>query len=257
MTVSEESGAAFDFGRVTTRVGGLIQRNFLPFFGLSFVFAGAPYLVLTLFQTSLFGEGQTANAVGSLVLLMVLFLAGVVLQAALTRASIDDLSGKGVAIGASLNAGLGFMLPLLGLGIVVSAGMIVGFMLLIVPGIMLAVRWSVAPAVLVVEGAGIFDAMGRSAKLTANHRWAIFGLFVLYAIFVWVLSAVIMLAIPGSFSAVVASQSSAMPVLFVVVMTFVQALQSMILTVGVAAIYFELRQIKEGVGITEIAAVFD
>ncbi|MCE9522192.1 MAG: glycerophosphoryl diester phosphodiesterase membrane domain-containing protein [Alphaproteobacteria bacterium] len=257
MTVTEGSGAQFDFGRVTTRVVGLIQRNFGPFFLASLLFSGAPYLVLTLAQSTLFGEGQSGQAYTSLAIMFVSFLSGLVLQGTLTRAAIDDLSGKQVSIGASLNASMGLVLPLLGLGIMVSLGIIAGLFLLIVPGIILALRWMVAAPALVAERSGPFASMGRSAKLTENHRWAIFGLIVLYAIFVWVVSIGLLLAIPGSFSALAAPGSSSLSIVFVTVMTAVQAFQTMIATVGAAAIYFELRQIKEGVGVTEIAAVFD
>ena len=39
-------------------------------------------------------------------------------------------------------------------------------------------------------------------------------------------------------------------------MTLVGVVLSVVGTVGAAAIYFELRQIKEGVGVTELAQVF-
>jgi len=257
MTVTEGSGAQFDFGRVTSRTAGLIQRNFVPFSVLSLIFSGAPIFLFMLLGPVFIDSDVLAGGVSGPLVSIVSFLTGLVLQGALMRASIDDLSGKSVSIGASLNAALGVLFPLLGLGIVVGVGIIAGMILLIVPGIILAVRWSVAAPVVVAERVGIFDAMGRSAKLTENNRWAIFGLMVLYAIVVWVVSIVVMLAIPGAVIGFGGGATGGALITFAVVMALLQALQSLIGTVGIAAIYFELRQIKEGVGVTEIAAVFD
>jgi len=59
----------------------------------------------------------------------------------------------------------------------------------------------------------------------------------------------------GSFSptAVAASPNMAIGLVAAVI----QAFEALISTVGVAAIYFELRRIKEGVGVSELASVFD
>jgi hypothetical protein len=43
----------------------------------------------------------------------------------------------------------------------------------------------------------------------------------------------------------------------VIIQLLVDSVVAIVSTVGVASIYFELRQIKEGVGVAEIASVFD
>jgi len=54
---------------------------------------------------------------------------------------------------------------------VVGLGVMVGFLFLIVPGVILAICWLVSAPVLVVEKVGVFRAMERSLALTRNHRW--------------------------------------------------------------------------------------
>jgi hypothetical protein len=61
-----------------------------------------------------------------------------------------------------------------GLGILTGLGMIAGLLLLIVPGIILAVRWSVAVPALLSEGIGITAALGRSWEETKGRFWTIF-----------------------------------------------------------------------------------
>jgi hypothetical protein len=256
-----DSAAQFDFGRVTSRTFGLVGRNFVPFAVLSLIFAGLPAAVVMSVQPAMMAGAAASQDQTSLLLIIygavfVSYLAGLVLSAALTRASVDDLSGKPVAIGSALSTGLALILPMLGLGIVMGVAIVFGLILLIVPGIYLALRWAVAAPALVVERPGIFKAMERSAVLTQNHRWAILGLIVLYAIAAFILQMIVMLAIPGGMVAMSGLSGEAPPIIAIVLLTAVSVVTSMVATVGVAAIYFELRQIKEGVDVTELAKVF-
>lgn len=254
MTIAESQGPRFDFGRVTSRTFSLIGRNFLPFFGLSVLLSGAPFFVIMLLEPALFGGGPGAANMSGLVVSLVSFLTGSILTAALTRASIDDLSGQRVSIGAALSVALAVLVPLLGLTIIVVLGVMLGMLLLIVPGLYLLVRWIVASPVLVVERLGIFPSMGRSAQLTENHRWAIFGLLVLYTICAYIVTIVAALALVGVAGAT--GEFGSASVTAVLILGLVQSLVSLVATVGLAAIYFELRQIKEGVDVTELAKVF-
>src|SRR5262245_35934189 len=166
MAVTESSGANFDFGRVASRTFGLVGRNFVPFAVLSLIFAGLPAALVLFIQPTMVARAAAAQDQVTTLLVIygaffVSYLAGQVLSAALTRASVDDLSGKSVAIGAALSTGLALLLPIVGLSILMGLGMFVGFILLVIPGIYLALRWAVAAPVLVVERAGIFKAMER------------------------------------------------------------------------------------------------
>jgi hypothetical protein len=236
-------GAQFDFSRVTARIVSLIRRNFFPFFVLALIFAGLPTVIVEMMS------GSSGFEPPSYLLLSVFLslVTGVFLQGVLTRASIDDLSGKPVSIGAALNHAAQMFLPLIGLALLVAIALVAGLILLIVPGLALAVRWSVAGPSLIVEKTGVLDAMGRSAKLTENHRWAIFGLLLLYGALALVVTIISTLIVSNLLGGMISFT----------ITTAIQAFLSMISTVGVASVYFELRQIKEGVGVAELASVFD
>jgi len=254
MAVTETQAPRFDFGRVTSRIGGLIARNIVPFGVLSLILSGAPYFLMLLVPLTFGAEPGAAGAV-SIVALLLVVGAGLVLQAAITRASIDDLSGKGVSIGAALSAGVAVALPLLGFGILFGIGVVLGMLLLIVPGIYLALRWAAAGPIIVVERIGVFKAMGRSATLTENHRWAIFGMFLLYVVFAVIVQFLIAMVIPGAGAAMMGLPGD-VGVLALVALVVFQTFSSIVGTVGIAAIYFELRQIKEGVNVSELTNVF-
>jgi hypothetical protein len=63
---------------------------------------------------------------------------------------------------------------LLAVSILMGIGVGLGLVLLIVPGILLAIRWAVATPVVVLEGLGARAAMRRSQELVAGHRKDVF-----------------------------------------------------------------------------------
>jgi hypothetical protein len=62
----------------------------------------------------------------------------------------------------------------IGQGILVVFGIALGSVLLLVPGIILAVRWVIAAPLLVGTGTGAIDGIQQSWRLTAGHGWKIF-----------------------------------------------------------------------------------
>jgi hypothetical protein len=60
-----------------------------------------------------------------------------------------------------------------GLGLVCSLATITGLLLLIIPGIILAVRWMPAYGYLLNKNMGVFDALSESWSQTRPHFWAI------------------------------------------------------------------------------------
>src|SRR3954464_10712640 len=74
------------------------------------------------------------------------------------------------------------LLPLLGLAIVAGIGIAIGFVLLIIPGLILLTIWAVAAPVMVIEHPGVFTALGRSRDLVRGYGWPVFGTIVLAAL---------------------------------------------------------------------------
>lgn len=74
----------------------------------------------------------------------------------------------------------------IGLGFLISVAVMVGFILLIIPGIIFAVWLSMAYFVLIVENKGITDSMKQSKDYVTGHWWAVFGrmLFLVLASFI-------------------------------------------------------------------------
>jgi hypothetical protein len=122
--------------------------------------------------------------------------------------------------------------------------------LLIAPGIILSLGWSVIVPVRVVEKKAIFDVFGRSWQLTSGYRWPIFGLFLIVGLGSLALQFVIT-PINGLISGTggLAIYMAAAVIVRVVLALFGATL--------VGVIYYELRSVQEGIGPEALAAVFD
>ncbi len=79
------------------------------------------------------------------------------------------------SIGDLFSAAAPVILPLIGFGILYAIGVALGFLLLIVPGLILLTIWSVGSPVIVVERCGPIDAFGRSRRLVKGEGWAVFA----------------------------------------------------------------------------------
>jgi len=79
------------------------------------------------------------------------------------------------SIGDLMRSVLPVLGPLIGAGILAALGIVGGFILLIVPGLILLTMWAVIAPVIVVERRRVFDAFGRSRQLVKDHGWPVFG----------------------------------------------------------------------------------
>ena len=79
-------------------------------------------------------------------------------------------------------AGLAKMFPMLLLLILWWLAIGLGWMLLIIPALILISMWSVAMPVLVSENLSVTQSFGRSRELTRGHRMAIFGVLVMVVV---------------------------------------------------------------------------
>ena len=141
----------------------------------------------------------------------------------------------------------------LAMTILIGLGLMVGFLLLAVPGVMLLLRWSVAVPALVVERSGVLGSLGRSRDLTQGHRWAILGFLLVLAL----IDAVVFGAFAfGGGMLAVSLQGVGIAVALPIVTLVVNAMLSAFNGAATAALYFELRRAGEGGLAVETAAAF-
>src|SRR5262245_14042219 len=149
-TTARFAESQFRVGSILSRTSTVLSRNFLTFFIVTIV-AYVPLLLIPGAAVS----GDPGAGVGLIFLggflTMVL---GMLSQAVVLYGAFQDMRGRPVNLSESLKVGLSRFLPILGLAIVMSICLMLGFLLLIIPGLILFTMWFVATPACVVEQLG-------------------------------------------------------------------------------------------------------
>ena len=253
-------------GRIFSRAFGTIGGNPLATLGIAFLFSALPSVALlyavqnlqSLWLASMAGVGMGAVIGFGVFAFLVYILSWMITQGALVRATLAFSEGRKAGLGESVTTGLHAAAPLFLLGLLTALALPIGFALLIVPGVILYVMWSVAAPSLVAEGLGPIEALGRSRDLTRGVRWKIFGLtlilLVMYFLFVSLIGVLTVMTYGGA-DEFAASGSR---------LTFADMainLVSTTITSGVGAVipgslYVELRDWKDGPPTQALADIF-
>ena len=181
--------------------------------------------------------GQVADAV-----------MGLILSGAVAYAVFQELGGRHAGIGEALTRGLTRFFPLLLASLLTGMGMVLGFMLLLIPGLILMCLWSLVVPACVLERLGPLSSLSRSARLTKGYRWPVFGLILLTVIAGLILyAAAVFMAtlLTDNFVAIIAFSIPPVAIL--------TAFQEVMTTI----IYYDLRGVKEGLTLDNLVDVFD
>jgi hypothetical protein len=211
---------------VPTRVDRFLQPSASPFSQFSPAIAG-PFAAL----------GLIAGLVG---------LAGTI---ALIYSSANFLNGKNITPAEAIGQAGRLFLPVFGLSILIGLGTGLALLIFIIPGLFLAVAWSVVVPVRIMEPIGAIDAIGRGYRLTSSFRWPIVGVF-LIMIGIYLGTLLVLGLVSGILSLIGLSL-----VATVVLAPLLQALIVIASATIPAAVYHELLRLKEGGGST-VAEVF-
>jgi hypothetical protein len=232
----------FRIGRVFSRTASLLSRN-SPIYVAVTAVAAVPSVLLA--------EGGphsgSTGAVWPLLAIVLTLALGTLSQAVVVHAAFQDMGGRPVRLFESLRVGSGRLLAIVGLAICMAFAVGIGFLLLIVPGVILLIMWTVATPTCVVERLGVGDSMARSSALTKGHRWQIFGMLILVGF-------VESIAGAGVKAALGLAGSAGLVIAGTLLWSGLSGAFSAILAV---ATYHDLRVAKEGVDTRQIAAVFD
>jgi hypothetical protein len=129
----------------------------------------------------------------------------------------------------------GVVATLILVGILVGIMAAIGFVLLIVPGLIVLTIFAVAAPAVVIERKGVFEALGRSRELVRGNGMRVFGVILIVFLLTFVVSALIG-GIAGS-----AGTGGRIIGEFVV-----STLTAPISALAAAVLFFELRRLKEG-----------
>ncbi len=243
-------------GSIISESFSILFSKFIPVILIAFV----PALIGLLASGLLVGFGAAlgqetpqfdgpGSAIGFVVVFAINMVVYAVTTALLVQLAYDAKLGRPAQIGRYLGPAFGTILPLVVLSLVVAVLFGIAAMFLLIPGLWVYAVFSVMAPAVVIERVG-FGGLGRSARLTKEYRWPIIGAFLVLIICIIIINLVTGFVI-GLIQAVGGIAVS------LVLYALLSAIGSGLGSILIALIYARLREIKEGISVDQIAAVFD
>lgn len=240
-------------GELLDRTFVFYRRHFLLFVGI----AALPSVVLLAFElaVTLFGGRVTilerpfftfsVYVAGMFVYLLTAALAQGATVVAVSQILLDRGTNVSDAFDRIWSRIGGLIVLILNMGVRI----LLGFLLFIVPGIILALMYALAVPVAVLEERGVSDSLSRSANLTKGYRSRILLIYILLTVLVAIVNALWQL--PAGIVVVLTSGSTsgAVPVWAQVALQFAgfvtRSVLGPIMTIAIALVYYDVRVRKE------------
>ena len=253
-------------GELLDRTFFLYRKNFLLFVGI----VALPYLVLLAFQLSgvAFRLGSTSSALAAVSVFWTFatLIVNLGVYAASQGATVIAVShlhlGRPVSIAESFAGIKGRILYIALIVIGYGIGIGVGFVLLIIPGIILALMWALTVPVTVLEDTGLRDSVSRSSQLTKGARGRVFIVYLLFAILLYAAYMVWMIPLLAVFGVMSRAHNPGGVVLwtqitFPVGVFLSQCLVAPLMTIGLSLLYYDQRVRKEAFDLQHMMAALD
>lgn len=211
-------------------VGEVLSETFSIYGGNLGALLGSAILVFVVVGL-IAGLLQSIGGVVFLLLAAAVRVAGDALYVGFVVELVSDVRDgrRDQTVGDLFSAASPYILPLIGFGILAGIGIAIGFVLIIIPGLILLTFWSVGAPAIVVEGAGPIDAFGRSWRLVRGEAWSVFGVLLLVFLIV-----VIAEAILGAIGAAIGVAG------FIIAAIIAAAITAPVYALAVSVLFFDL-----------------
>jgi hypothetical protein len=175
-----------DVARVFERIFDIYRDQFTLLVGAALVL----FLPISILNGIVY-SGDT-SLLGVLLVLALGTVATYWFQGMVVEAAKDILDGRrDHTIGSLVRSATPVILPLFLAGVLVGIAFLIGFVLLIVPGLIVLTFTAVVAPVIVVERAGVIDAVRRSIDLVRGHALQVFGVILVIFLLKFIVGAVI------------------------------------------------------------------
>jgi hypothetical protein len=179
---------AMSLGEVLDTAFRLIRDHFMLLVGLALTMA-LPINLISVAFVEMAEGGGLAVAGGLLGLGLFLLVVSPIATAAITYAISEVYLGRSVGFGDSLKVGLRLFLRLVGTAALMMIVVMLGLVLLIIPGLYLALAYLLTYQVIVIEDIGGWNALKRSKELTQNNMLRILAIYLVSMILMTVVGA--------------------------------------------------------------------
>jgi hypothetical protein len=163
---------------VISRIWGIYRDQFLVLVSTALVLYAVQFVVYLILRG------------GATIALAILFWALSVLYQGIVVELVQDVQDgrRDHSVGELIRSVEPVFWPLAAVSILFGLGVGIGFLLLIIPGLILLVIWCVVAPVTVLERPGVFAAFGRSRQLVRGNGWNVFAVIILVFLTVAVVS---------------------------------------------------------------------
>lgn len=252
------SDAEVSLGRVFQLALQTIRNNPVVTLLLAFLFGTIPTLLASYGWSRVTDDAASSGDAVVWGLFVVNMFMNLVIsaltQAFQTRATVAEAEGRRAEFAECVRAGIAVLIPSAGVAILVSVLITFGYVMLVVPGLILGAIWSVAIPALVEERQGVFASMQRSRFLTRGARSKIFGLLLVLLV-ISILVMVLVETISGQWY----SNSLAAPYrdpTYLLLSVIATTLMNLFWGAVQASLYVELRDWKDGPDADQLAKIF-
>ena len=242
----------YSFGGTIGKGFNLYFDNFLQIFLISLL-CQIPLMLVMPSNNWVMEPGRVERAVAYIIQIAAFALLNVIIQAFLSAFVISLISQKflensGTVFEAKFTSILRLIFPVAGLSLLVGLLTFLGGIALIIPGIIIALGYSIAVNVMVIERENIRNSMRRSWELTRGAKGRIFGLLLVAGIIVACIRLPLLYLLQTIFKKV-----EFQPYLEMFVSALLEPIYACILVV----VYFNLRIKKEGFNIEHLTKQFE
>ncbi|HUA12168.1 MAG TPA: hypothetical protein VMA83_09205 [Solirubrobacteraceae bacterium] len=217
-------------GAVISRVFDIYAKEAGIWVPVSAAIIGLPAIIVGV-------AGHAGNFGLTLLGELILLVAGFVFTGMIVELVASVESKTQTDAGSLLRSVMPVLASLIGVSVVAALGIVIGFIFLIIPGLILITIWSVFAPVVVLERPGGLGALGRSREMVRGNGWQVFGVIVvLYVLVAFVELIAVSIAKAGGTG------------LTIIVTVVVDVLAAPISSLAAASIYFELKRIEDAPG---------
>jgi len=253
-------------GELLDRTFSLYRNHFLLFAGI----VAVTHLALVLLQlagVAFMPEPDSClGAATSMVWLLLVLVVTLGVTAASQGATVVAVShvylGRPITVTEALSRIRGRITGLAITMIVIGLMAFLGLLLLIVPGVILSVMWSLAIPVAVLEERSMLDAASRSADLTKGGRLRVLLVYLLFVLLMLIVTLLFSVPLALFNMASVAGGTPAPPTAWLQVANIVgtyltQCLVTPLMTIGLSLLYYDQRVRKEAFDLELMMASID
>ena len=182
-----------------------VYRKHFTLVGLLVLVTTVPEALIRYGVADLAGTGLTLVAAGpgftsvrGLLLWLLSVAVGALLTGSLVYAVVDLQRAGRASAGECLSRGLRVLPRVFLVSLLYTVAVFVGYVLLIVPGVIVSLIFAVCVPVAVLEGGGPFAALKRSYTLTKGHGWLLFITYFVWGLLIAVLNWVVIWSFWGA-----------------------------------------------------------